>query len=68
MSDLIRFDSNGKVYIECSICNRRALPVNGLCNKHLYEYNTGKIKIDCPAVKKMHERNQDDKTHKNNKT
>lgn len=52
----IKFDSQGKVYVDCSVCGtEKAIPSNGLCRKCLWKYNNNKINIDCPAVKKMRE-------------
>jgi len=54
MSDLILFDSQGRVYVECFTCgNARASTENALCQKCLGKYYKNELTIECPAVKRM---------------
>jgi len=56
VSSLILFDSKGRVYVDCFVCgDYKATTTNTLCQVCLREYNSGKIKLECPKVKQLHD-------------
>jgi hypothetical protein len=55
---LVRFDSNGRVWVPCAVCEAKAQTVNGLCQKHLHQYYTGKLKLECPAINRLYDKKE----------